>query len=351
MDFDVARVRALLEQSDFATLFVEELGWDRHNDQFELVVAGASFRLRAVAEKRGVTAYVCDVNAIPEKSLRLKVDRELAKRAFEHIVVFAAKEAQVWTWPRRAPDRPVSLVDHAWHAGAQNTGLIQRLRGISFSLAEENDLTLPDVTSKLEASLNAERVTKRFYAEFASEHKKFLGFIEGIAELADREWYASLMLNRLMFIYFMQRKGFLDGNINYLREKLAACQARSGEDQSIRFTATSCCALFHEGLGGKERNHELDRLLGRIPYLNGGLFDMHPIEERCPDIQIPDEAFQSIFSYFDLYKWPLDERPLRDDDEINLMFWATFSRSTSTKSRWGRTTRRKTSPDTSRRTR
>ena len=45
--------------------------------------------------------------------------------------------------------------------------------------------------------------------------------------------------------------------------------------------------LFHEGLGGRARNPELEKLLGRIPYLNGGLFEKHSIEERCPDIQIP----------------------------------------------------------------
>ena len=62
---------------------------------------------------------------------------------------------------------------------------------------------------------------------------------------------------------------------------------------------------------------ELDKLLGHIPYLNGGLFEKHPIEERCPDIKIPDDAFTRIFAYFDRYQWHLDERPLRNDNEIN----------------------------------
>ena len=44
---------------------------------------------------------------------------------------------------------------------------------------------------------------------------------------------------------------------------------------------------------------------------------MHPIEEWCTDIKIPDEAFARIFAYFDRYQWHLDERPLRNDNEIN----------------------------------
>ncbi len=57
--------------------------------------------------------------------------------------------------------------------------------------------------------------------------------------------------------------------------------------------------------------------MGRVPYLNGGLFDTHTLEQHNQEIEIPDEAFQRVFDFFDAYKWHLDERPLRRDDEIN----------------------------------
>jgi hypothetical protein len=78
--------------------------------------------------------------------------------------------------------------------------------------------------------------------------------------------------------------------------------------------------LFHEGFGKrpKERAADLEKLIGRIPYLNGGMFERHDIEKRYGDeIQIPDKAFERIFDYFDQYQWHLDERPLRADNEIN----------------------------------
>ena len=64
----------------------------------------------------------------------------------------------------------------------------------------------------------------------------------------------------------------------------------------------------------------MERLLGRVPYLNGGIFDLHELER--PDrygkvIEIPDNAFERVFNYFDQYQWHLDERPLRADNEIN----------------------------------
>lgn len=166
-------------------------------------------------------------------------------------------------------------------------------------------------------AFDVERVTKRFYDQFKTEHKAFLDFISGITDVADREWYASLMLNRLMFIYFMQRKGFLNGERDYLRNRLDQCRKEKGRNKFYSFYSYFLLRLFHEGLAGKERNPELEKLLGRIPYLNGGLFEPHPIEEQYPKIAIPDQAFINIFAYFDRYHWHLDERPLRNDDEIN----------------------------------
>ena len=128
------------------------------------------------------------------------------------------------------------------------------------------------------------------------------------------------MLNRLMFVYFIQRKGFLDGDRDYLRNRLNRCQEEKGRDNFHSFYRYFLLRLFHEGFGKrpKERAVDLEKLIGRIPYLNGGMFEQHEIEKRYGDeIQIPDKAFERIFDYFDQYQWHLDERPLRADNEIN----------------------------------
>ena len=62
----------------------------------------------------------------------------------------------------------------------------------------------------------------------------------------------------------------------------------------------------------------MNRLLGKVPYLNGGLFLRHQIEEQHgKDIQVADAAFEKIFDFFGEWHWHLDERPLRADKEIN----------------------------------
>jgi len=58
--------------------------------------------------------------------------------------------------------------------------------------------------------------------------------------------------------------------------------------------------------------------LGKIPFLNGGIFLRHQIEEFYGrEIKISDLAFEKLFDFFDQYQWHLDERPLRADNEIN----------------------------------
>ena len=62
----------------------------------------------------------------------------------------------------------------------------------------------------------------------------------------------------------------------------------------------------------------MKRLLGKIPYLNGGIFQKHQLETlHGENIEIPDKAFEQIFNFFEQYQWHLDDRPLKNDNEIN----------------------------------
>ncbi|MFM5897670.1 MAG: hypothetical protein ACKO8W_09220 [Dolichospermum sp.] len=117
--------------------------------------------------------------------------------------------------------------------------------------------------------ISIDKITKKFYENFKKEYKTFLDFIDGIPVKFDQEWYASLMLNRLMFIYFIQRKGFLNNDLDYLRTKLNQCQEHKENNQFYSFYRYFLLKLFHQGLGNQNRNTELEALLGKVPYLNG----------------------------------------------------------------------------------
>jgi hypothetical protein len=129
------------------------------------------------------------------------------------------------------------------------------------------------------------------------------------------------MLNRLMFIYFIQKKGFLDDDPNYLRERLKRIRQERGGGQFHSFYRLFLRTLFHGGLATplEERDEATRKLLGSIPYLNGGLFEAHALEAEGNTIEIADEAFDAVFAFFDRYDWTLDTRPIARNDgrEIN----------------------------------
>lgn len=325
MPMNTARARELVQNFDFRALFVEELGWDRHNAPLEIVALSSPITLSALAQKRGMVAYYCPTpkgQPLPDYAQRRRIKHQVARAVHEHLIVFtdSAKATQVWQWVKREPGKPATCREHTYHLSQPGDALLQKLESIAFSLEEEETLSLTDVTRRARAGFDVERVTKRFYDRFQKEHATFLKFISRTTEVADREWYASVMLNRLMFVYFIQRKGFLDSDRDYLRNRLARMRAEHGKDKFYSFYHYFLLRLFHEGLGGRKHSAEIEKLVDHIPYLNGGLFDIHELER--PDrygktIEILDVAFERIFDYFDQYQWHLDERPLRADNEIN----------------------------------
>lgn len=321
MSFNSENVRNHLKKANFKKLFVEELGWDNPPVDQNVLVDGKPILLKAVAEKRGFAVFTCEhqiKGKVPDSNLRRKIDNQLIKYVREHLIIFSPKNSsrQDWQWVRREPGKPSALRTVSLNQGQSGEPLIQKLRGLYISLDEEESFTLPDTISRVRANFDVERVTKRFYDDFKKKHDKFLSFINGIPDEEFKRWYASVMLNRLMFIYFLQKKHFLDNDDNYLHTRLKIVK----EKKNGGYFKTFLCPLFFEGFAKKEKDRpkEARELLGKIPYLNGGLFLKHQVEKLYGDkIDISDQAFEDLFSFFDRYQWYLDERLLKKDDEIN----------------------------------
>ena len=122
-----------------------------------------------------------------------------------------------------------------------------------------------------------------------------------------------------MFIYFIQQKGFLDNNQHYLRNRLGMVREHYGADQFYAFYKQFLLPLFHEGMGSPNPsydNADIQSIIGTVPYVNGGIFEPHDLEKTY-DIQIKDEAFESLFDFFDAWRWHLDENPTGEPNEIN----------------------------------
>ena len=314
----IDRVRALryLKEFDLPTLFRELLGWDKFAGELKKNIDGVEYILNGVSEKRGFAVLQC--NQIPNYGVRLKIDKQVAKDHFEHLIIFADKPngRQVWQWTRRERGKPHAVRAQSFHTDQSGELLLQKLENLKITLDQDEETGLSDVTTRVRSSFDVEKVTKKFYERFKAEHEHFLKFVNGIPDEQMKAWYASVMINRLMFLYFIQAKSFLNADPHYLINKLKESRDRETDGYYRGFL----CPLFFQGFARKqeERTPEMNQLLGDIPYLNGGLFQQHQIElQHGNAIQITDQVFDHLFSFFQDWDWHLDDRPASKGNEIN----------------------------------
>jgi hypothetical protein len=308
-----------LNGGDLKDLFIDVLGWDNTSGgtiTYVDPVTSTTLRAVPIAHKRGIPVYLCE--SIPSTESMGELERLAGARTVERLIIFTDGATQLWRWPAIRRSGRTRYITHRHTVGTPQQDLVQRLTAVSFSLQEESRLTILTVRQRLQISFNADRVTSRFYDEFQKRQCALAESITGIPDESDSSWYSSLLLNRLMFLYFMQRKLFLDNDIDYLRNRLKRVQDTRGEGKFYTFYRRFLLPLFEEGLNSDLpiSDPDLAQIVGSVPYLNGGIFAIHPLESTH-SIDVPDQAFTETFAFFDKWKWTLDDRESSDGDEIN----------------------------------
>ena len=125
--------------------------------------------------------------------------------------------------------------------------------------------------------------------------------------------YIKKMFGRIVFLYFLQRKGWLDGNRQYMHDLFV------NSDKKDNFLDGVLEPLFFEVLNTDKpyRTAVAKSLPGidNIPYLNGGLFARDEIDERT--CVFPEDIFKRLFDFLDSYNFTIDENDT-DDAEIGI---------------------------------
>lgn len=321
---NIENTRTLLQDFAFHRLFVEELGWEQPSSSRKQTLSANDFtwEQRQIAKLSGIVVLEISMPdaVIPDARMRKAVHKEIAKLHHENLLIFVdgQRSQSLWYWVKREQGKEHPR-EHFYSKGQPGDLFLSKLSALVIDLSEldaEGRLPVTEAARRLKAALDVERVTKKFFGEFQQQHIQFLDLITGIADERDRRWYASVLLNRLMFIYFLQKKHFLNGgDERYLQNKLAVSKARQPDVYYKDFLRL----LFFEGFAKPRemRSAEANAVLGEIKYLNGGLFLEHRIELENSDIQIPDQAFENLFGLFERYSWSLNDAPGGKDDEIN----------------------------------
>ena len=256
-------------------------------------------------------------------NLPKSLQKEIAKAYHENLLIFIddKRTQSLWYWVKRESGKQF-VREHYYFKGQPGDLFLTKISAIVIDIGDLDEngyIHVTEVVNRLKNALDIERVIKRFYPEYTEKRIAFTELITGIKDERDRRWYASIILNRLMFVYFLQGKGFLNkSDFRYLQNKLQECREKQGkESSSTNFSYKN--HLFFEGFAKPEndRAKTTNTLLGEIKYLNGGLFLQHRIEIENKNINIPDKGFENLFDLFQSYSWNLDDTPGGKDDDIN----------------------------------
>ncbi|MDQ2765954.1 MAG: N-6 DNA methylase, partial [Gemmatimonadota bacterium] len=211
------------------------------------------------------------------------------------LVVAARRESAelaivAWSSGRTAPRVSALMVDRAQVLASDALTLA--------SLAATSDAA--DVlthASWLEV-LGREALTRRFYRTLEGVVTEVAESARGDVPVEDRHELALLHLSRLLFLSFLETKGWLDGDRRFLANGFARCMERGGS-----YHKRVLRPLFFGTLNTPVASRApAARAFGAIPFLNGGLFAPAPLERRWPKLQLTDatlgRAFGELFARY-----------------------------------------------------
>lgn len=153
---------------------------------------------------------------------------------------------------------------------------------------------------------------------------------KGIREFQDEDQtdklhaFTQRLMGRLMFLYFLQRKGWLGGRPNFLTDQYQAAMRDyaneiRGNDETFYYYREVLEPLFFETMNTRRPDNVTCWPGTRIPYLNGGLFD-----EGCDPtgpIILPDSLFDlhdGLLAFFNRYNFTIaDDTPLEQDVAVD----------------------------------
>ena len=176
-----------------------------------------------------------------------------------------------------------------------------------------NHRTGVSLRAALDEAFNVEPVTRDFFREYKRIFEAVEDSVDGFGSDAEnKRLFVQTLFNRLMFVYFLQRKGWLafNGDKDYLNALWSSYRATEGENKN--FYVDRLRLVFFAGLNNYRSEDvtaepEARRLIGDVPFLNGGLFDMTDQDART-SIAVPDECLSEVFTkLFDRFNFTVME--------------------------------------------
>ena len=196
---------------------------------------------------------------------------------------------------------------------------------------------------EIKKAFSVEALSDDFFDEYRKQYAEFVKFLTGKEYVKkgnkwveqetgepDAQYFSSFkeddklvrdyikkMMGRIVFLYFLQSKGWLAGNLHYMHDLFYD----ASDEVKENFLDKVLEPMFFGLLNTKPEDRSSAPMVNgvgvkyipnadKIPYLNGGLFQQEKIDEV--DSCFPAGMFQSLFDFFDSYNFTIDENDPND---------------------------------------
>ena len=193
----------------------------------------------------------------------------------------------------------------------------------------------------LKTAFSVEALSDEFFNEYREQYADFIQYITGKRFVkAGSKWeekmvgkpnsalmkefdnnekkirdYVKKMMGRITFLHFLQRKGWMCSDLNYMQNMFERSQYQDDYLDSVLeplfFGILNTKPAERESLFTKENwDKSLLAEWNEVPYLNGGLFEQDDIDKtKC---NFPADYFKRLFQFFSEYNFTIDENDPND---------------------------------------
>ena len=306
-------------------LFEEVLDFRREAGQLDLSGAhgAAGIQLPPVAERiasvGGVQVLYVALSDTDTERVRksevvavAKLIREtLDEGMLEMLLLFSNKSSSQlhWIHPQFGSGATPTLRRMVVERDLPRRTVVQQISNIYWQHQDRGN-----ILDALNDAFDVEPVTKQFFAKYKELFQAAEAQVTGFTDTEERKQFVQTLFNRLMFVYFLSRKGWLtyEGETDYLN---ALWRDYEADGSQTNFYDSRLYWLFFFGLNNSEgrdfNNHFEDRFMasqiGNVPFLNGGLFEETELDERH-GITVPDDAIRPLMTdLFDKFNFTVME--------------------------------------------
>jgi TaqI-like C-terminal specificity domain/Eco57I restriction-modification methylase len=275
-------------------LFVGELDFNSENRSIPLHRDQPPMSASYIASLDGVR--VVAVRLSGRGRVLMRDVQDVLKRAREQVggdilLAAGAEDGSEWqlVYPSMRGEKEV-LRRITLHRGQHHRTVAEQLAAVYAQVRKTG------IADALDRAYDVEAVTKNFFREYKRIFQYAMEQVNGFPDENERRLFCQTLFNRLMFIYFLQRKGWLrfGDSADYLYALWNDAQGGAENFYDVRLRL-----LFFAGLNN-ERTADFDQarriaepLIGEVPFLNGGLFAESELDQR-PGIHVPDSVIEAL---------------------------------------------------------